>query len=203
MFRIFASILERKQPEGIHLSVGCLILIFSTVVSRCAIFLWQLGPVQSMVSFVMDCCLRLIWFYFSTWRNPTISAANIYICLYIWVCMSLHDCVVRRAFVEGPVLFVGRCSCLVERKAAGDPLEPLQSMLTCRGLFRINVWCLSRRPPRMKAFHVYWCLFDRYSNIDKFQHWPQGSQGIGCGHIFLGVSSKRNENAEIDKMGRN
>ena len=88
MFRIFASILERKQPEGIHLSVGCLILIFSTVVSRCAIFLWQLGPVQSMVSFVMDCCLRLIWFYFSTWRNPTISAANIYI--YMSIHLSLH-----------------------------------------------------------------------------------------------------------------
>ena len=37
MFRSFASILERKQREGIHLSVGCLILIFRTVISRCAI----------------------------------------------------------------------------------------------------------------------------------------------------------------------
>ena len=82
MFRSFASILERKQREGIHLSVGCLILIFSTVISCCAILATRNCAVDV---FIFDGLLfETDFIYFSTWRNPTISAADIY------VYMGLH-----------------------------------------------------------------------------------------------------------------
>ena len=81
-----------------------------------------------------------------------------------------------------------------KEKPQGIPLNPCSQCWHAGDLSELNFWCLSRRPPRIIPFDVYWCLSDRNLNIDKFQHWPQGSQGIGCGHIirvFLGVAGDR------------
>ena len=45
-----------------------------------------------------------------------------------------------------------------KEKAAGDPLEPLQSMLICRGPFLLR--------SRIEAF-IFRCLSDRHLNIDR------------------------------------
>ena len=52
-----------------------------------------------------------------------------------------------------------------KEKAAGDPLEPLQSMLICRGPFLLR--------SRIEAF-IFRCLSDRHLNIDR-----RGCRGFG------------------------
>ena len=54
---------------------------------------------------------------------------------------------------------------LHERKAAGDPLEPLQSMLICRGPLVLR--------SRIKAI-IFRCFSDRHLNIDR-----RGCRGLG------------------------